>query len=116
MISNHTLTNSKTILIECQFLIEHFWVKKYSYPFYVLHPIMGIHVTEPLKDLEFLKYQNLPGPFSTAKEVDLYMNYNESDSVRNHRIYIEVRYARKKNSQTYGSNVQIETKLHKCRK
>ena len=82
MISNHTLTNSKTILIECQFLIGHFWVKKYPYPFYVLHPIMGIHVTKPLKDLEFLKYQNLPGPFSTAEEVDLYMNYNESDSVR----------------------------------
>ena len=34
------------------------------------------------------------------------MNYNESDSVRNHRIYIEVRYARKTNSQTYSNNVQ----------
>ena len=76
MISNHTLTNSKAILIECQFLIGHFWVKKYPYPFYVLYPIMGIHVTKPLKDLEFLKYQNLPGPFSTTEEVDLYMNDN----------------------------------------
>ena len=48
-----------------------------------------------LKDLEFLKSQNLPGPFSTSEEVDMYMDGDETDRVKNHRLYIEVRYAKK---------------------
>ena len=47
------------------------------------------------KDLEFFKSKNLPGPtFSTAEEVDLYMNDNEADSFKTtttiqspHRMY-----------------------------
>ena len=42
-----------------------------------------------------MKSQNLPGPFSKAEEVDLYMDTDENDSVKNQRLYIEVRYARK---------------------
>lgn len=48
-----------------------------------------------LKDLDFLKCQNPPGPFSTTEEVDSYMNCDESDSIKNNRLYIEVRYARR---------------------
>ena len=48
-----------------------------------------------LKDLDFLKSQNPPGPFSTAEEISSYMEGEESDAVKNHRLYVEVRYARK---------------------
>ena len=35
-------------------------------------------------------------PFSTAEDVGMYMNSDEGgDTVKNQRVYIEVRYARK---------------------
>ena len=47
-----------------------------------------------LKDLTFLKGQTPPGPFSTVQEVDHYLNLSIEEKAKNHRFYVEVRYAR----------------------
>ena len=46
-----------------------------------------------LKDLTFLKGQTPPGPFSTVQEVDHYLNLSIEEKAKNHRFYVEVRYA-----------------------
>ena len=47
-----------------------------------------------LKDLEFLKNQDIPGPFSSAEEVDKYLESPKSDKAKQDRLYKEVRYAK----------------------
>ena len=49
-----------------------------------------------IKDLDFLKKQTPPGPFTTSNEVTTYMaNDNLTNNEKNKRLYVEVRYARK---------------------
>ena len=51
--------------------------------------------SKKMRDLEFLKLQNPPGPFTSVDEVDEFMkNTNISESDRNHRLYVEVRFAK----------------------
>ena len=49
-----------------------------------------------MADLDFLKKQSPPGPFSTSSEVTTYMACDDfTDNEKNKRLYVEVRYARK---------------------
>ena len=51
---------------------------------------------DKLKDLEFLKKQTIPGPFTTSDEVQSFIDTAIDDAeLKNKRMYIEVRYARK---------------------
>ena len=51
---------------------------------------------DKLKDLEFLKKQTIPGPFTTPGEVKSFIDVStDSNELKNKRMYIEVRYARK---------------------
>ena len=47
-----------------------------------------------LADLDFLKKQNQPGPFTKKSDVELFIKNNLSDEIKNKRLYIEVRYAK----------------------
>ena len=47
-----------------------------------------------LGDLEFLKNQKVPGPFTRKQEVVDYMNSDDSEETKRDRLYKEVRYAR----------------------
>ena len=48
-----------------------------------------------LRDLDFLKAQDPPGPFSSAEEVDTLMRMDVmAEEEKNKRLYIEVRYAK----------------------
>ena len=47
-----------------------------------------------LKDLEFLKNQQIPGPFTSADDVDMYINSELTIKDKQDRLYIEVRYAK----------------------
>ena len=47
-----------------------------------------------LADLEFLKAQELPGPFTSGKDVMEFMSYAVDQKTRNTRLHREVRYAR----------------------
>ena len=47
-----------------------------------------------LGDLEFLKFQSPPGPFTRKQEVLDYMAANITDLDKRNRLYREVRYAR----------------------
>ena len=49
---------------------------------------------QKLADLEFLKTQELPGPFTNGKDVMEFMSYAVDQKTRNTRLYREVRYAR----------------------
>ena len=52
--------------------------------------------TRKLADLEFLKNQTPTGPFTSSEEVSSYLLNDEIDEdSKNHRLYIEIRYARK---------------------
>ena len=52
-----------------------------------------------LEDLEFLRRQQPPGPFTSAEEVDEFMAMTEIDEEeRQIRLYIEVRYAKMSSS------------------
>ena len=62
-----------------------------------------------LKDLEFLKQQIPPGPFTKREEVESYMAIAEESKIKNDRLYIEVRYAR--NTCLSMSNTQKFFKL-----
>lgn len=55
--------------------------------------------SKKLRDLEFLKIQTPPGPFTSAEELDNYMNLDGiADEEKNERLYIEVRYAKSSTS------------------
>ena len=47
-----------------------------------------------LKDLENLKQQEIPGPFTSSKDVLDYMSSCPDSKEKNKRMYLEVRYAR----------------------
>lgn len=47
-----------------------------------------------LEDLEFLKAQTPPGPFTSAENVDSYMEEDRDEKEKNERLYKEVRYAK----------------------
>ena len=48
-----------------------------------------------LCDIEFLKKQNLPGPFTRSNEVSRYLGSDINDAVKNKHLYIEVRLAKR---------------------
>ena len=43
-----------------------------------------------LRDLELLKNQALPGPFTSSQKVLSYLSSDESEETKNERLYIEV--------------------------
>ena len=45
-----------------------------------------------LKDLEFLKTQKIPGPFTKSEEVTNFMSMEKDEGLKNNRMYIEGRY------------------------
>ena len=49
---------------------------------------------DKLKDLEFLKAQTIPGPFTSKEEVDEFLEREKDEILMNERLYIEVRYAK----------------------
>ena len=49
---------------------------------------------DKLKDLEFLKAQTIPGPFTSKEEVDEFLEREKDEILMNQRLYIEVRYAK----------------------
>ena len=64
-----------------------------------------------LSDLQFLKAQNPPGPFTSADEVDAFMkNTMVSEKDKNTRLYTEVRYAKLSTSNMKRSSVVFRLK------
>lgn len=64
-----------------------------------------------LNDLKYLKSQNPTGPFTSVEEVDNFMkNSNLSDAEKNHRLYIEVRYAKMSTSNMKRSSALFRLK------
>ena len=64
-----------------------------------------------ISDLQFLKTQDPPGPFTSADEVDSYMrNQRISDTEKNQRLYSEVRYAKLSTSNMKRSSVLFRLK------
>ena len=47
-----------------------------------------------LSDLEFLKNQTIPGPFTSTDDIDKYMSSSKYQHEQQNRLYVEVRYAR----------------------
>ena len=47
-----------------------------------------------LKDLDFLKTQTIPGPFSSTKDVDMFLESDLTPKEKQDRLYVEVRYAK----------------------
>ena len=50
---------------------------------------------QKLCDIEFLKKQNPPGPFTRSNEVSNYLSSYINDAVKNKRLYIEIRLAKR---------------------
>ena len=46
---------------------------------------------QKLADIEFLKNQNPPGPFTRSNQVSDYLGYDHNDVIKNKRLYVEVR-------------------------
>ena len=64
-----------------------------------------------LNDLTFLKAQNPHGPFTSVEDVDEFMkNSTISEAEKNHRLYIEVRYAKLSTSNMKRSSVLFRLK------
>ena len=47
---------------------------------------------QKLDDLDFLKQQKVPGPFTTVEEVKSFLESEDESKEKNHRLYIEVRF------------------------
>ena len=47
-----------------------------------------------LNDLSILKEQEIPGPFTSSNEIQIFMNSCPDSKEKNKRLYLEVRYAR----------------------
>jgi hypothetical protein len=47
-----------------------------------------------LKDLEFLKSQDFPGPFTNSEDVQTYCDMDITENSKQGRLYVEVRYAK----------------------
>ena len=54
-----------------------------------------VEESKKLEDLDILKGQNPPGPFTSSEEVKTYMDQGIPDEIKLARLYREVRYARK---------------------
>ena len=50
---------------------------------------------QKLCDIEFLKKQNPPGPFTRSNKVSNYFGSYINDAVKNKRLYIEIRLAKR---------------------
>ena len=50
---------------------------------------------QKLADIEFLKNQNPPGPFTRSNQVSDYLGCDHNDFIKNKRLYVEVRSAKK---------------------
>ena len=64
-----------------------------------------------LQDLEYLKAQIPPGPFTSAENVDQYMKSEVDELEKNERLYIEVRYAK-----MTSSNMKRSSPLFRLKK
>ena len=70
-------------------------MKKYEKKGYSEKEALNIPTEEQkLCDIEFLKKQNPPGPFTRSHEVSHYLGSDNNDVVKNKRLYIEVRLAK----------------------
>ena len=47
-----------------------------------------------LKDLEFLKHQQIPGPFTAVEDIKTFIESDLEDKKKQDRLYVEVRYAK----------------------
>ena len=65
-----------------------------------------------LQDLEFLKAQTPPGPFTSADEVEKYMKdeVDVDEAEKNERLYVEVRYAKMSTSNMKRSSAVFRLK------
>ena len=70
-----------------------------------------------LKDLEYLKAQTPPGPFTSAENVDQYMKDKVDEVERNERLYIEIRFAKMSTSNMKRSSAvfRLKKKLYETR-
>ena len=67
--------------------------------------------SKKLRDLDFLKTQSPPGPFTSAEEVDKYLsNDSVTESEKNQRLYIEIRYAKLSTSNMKRSSAIFKLK------
>ena len=57
-----------------------------------------------LKDTEFLKSQNIPGPFTSVEEVEKFMDAQPESTEKNQRMYREVRFHRMTSSRKKESD------------
>ena len=71
-------------------------MKKYEEKGYSEKEALNIRTeVKKLCDIEFLKKQNPPGPFTRSNEVSHYLGSDINDAVKNKRLYIEFRLAKR---------------------
>ena len=64
-----------------------------------------------LNDLATLKQQDLPGPFTSSKEVLDYMSSCPDSKEKNNRMYLEVRYARESSMSLKRTSAVFKLKI-----
>ena len=47
-----------------------------------------------IKDLEYLKQQQILGPFTAATEIKAFLETDTAEKLKQDRLYIEIRYAK----------------------
>ena len=65
-----------------------------------------------LKDLEYLKQQQIPGPFTAAEDIQLFIESDIEEKTKQDRLYIEVRYAK---ATCLSMNTQTAKRFFKLR-
>ena len=65
-----------------------------------------------LKDLEFLKQQQIPGPFTAAADIKTFIESDIEDKIKQDRLYVEVRYAK---ATCLSMNTQTANRFFKLR-
>ena len=63
-----------------------------------------------MQDLDYLKAQIPPGPFTSAEDVDQYMKDNTDEAEKNERLYNEIRYAKMSTSNMKRSSAVFRLK------
>ena len=86
MVKTCTWYTSYSCWMECK--NEKLWRKGYSEK-------EACAKEQKLCDIEFLKKQNPPGPFTRSNEVSNYFGSYINDAVKNKRLYIEIRLAKR---------------------
>ena len=70
-----------------------------------------------IKDLEYLKQQQILGPFTAATEIKAFLETDTAEKLKQDRLYIEIRYAKttclSMNTQTANQFFSAERKWRK---